>query len=88
MAGNEDKRVALVPHVVSGCHDVGARIQQVLKNHFGDAKAARRVLAIHNDEVGGKALSKRWERVVDRVPARPPKTSPRKRSRIINPDRL
>ena len=56
LAGNEDQRLPLIPHVVSGCHDVGARVEKVLKNRFGDAKAAGRVLAIHNDKVGGKAL--------------------------------
>ena len=71
MAGNEDKRLPLIPHVVSGCDDVGARVEQVLKNHLGDAEAASRVLAIHNDKVGGNALSKRREYVRDRVPARP-----------------
>ncbi len=71
LTGNENKRIPLIPNMVPGCDHIGARVEQVLENHLGDAKAARRVLAIHDDKIGGETLSKRGERFTDRVPARP-----------------
>src|SRR5262249_8013284 len=74
---DEDQRLLLIPGVVAQRDGVGAGVEQLLVNGFGDAKATRRILAIDDDQFlimpGRKSLTA----------VRPvlPTTSPMKRIR-------
>ena len=57
VALDEDKRLALIPNVVAGGDDVGARIEKVDEDRFGNAKPAGRVLAIDHDEMRAVPLA-------------------------------
>ena len=52
LAFNEDKRLTLVPGMIAQCHNVGAGIAQGAVDVFGDAKAAGRILAVDDNEIG------------------------------------
>ena len=47
----EVERLALVPDVISGGHDIGARRQRLAKDVLGNAEAACGILAIDDDEI-------------------------------------
>jgi hypothetical protein len=48
---DEHQRLALVPGMIAERDGVGAGIEQLLIDRLGDAEAARRVLAIDDDEI-------------------------------------
>ena len=49
--GEVVEQFALVPHVVAGCHDVGAEVEELLGDLGGNAEAAGGVFDIHDGEV-------------------------------------
>ncbi len=57
MPFDKHERLALVPHVIARGDDVGACVEQLGHDRFGDAEAARRILAVHHHEVGAVALA-------------------------------
>ena len=50
-ARREIQRIAVVPDVIAGGHDIGARRNRRLENLLGDAETAGRVLAVDDDEI-------------------------------------
>ncbi len=65
MALDIDKRFFLIESVVAKRDRVRAGVEQVFQDGFGDAKAAGRVLAIHDDEVELIAFAEFGQRVED-----------------------
>ena len=57
MALDEHERLALVEHMIARRHHVGAGVEQLEENLFGDAEAACRVLAVHHHEVEAIAFA-------------------------------
>ncbi len=51
LARREHQRLALVPDMVAGGDDVGAGVERLAKDFFGDAEAAGGVLAVDDDEI-------------------------------------
>jgi hypothetical protein len=43
--------------MISGRHHVGAGVEQLEQDRFGDAEAARRVLGVHHHEIECVALA-------------------------------
>jgi hypothetical protein len=43
--------LALIEHVVARRHHIGARIEQLDQDRFGDAEAAGCLLAVHHHEI-------------------------------------
>ena len=52
---DEDQRLALVPHMIAGGHDVGAGVEQLGQDLLGYAEAAGSVLAIDHDEISANS---------------------------------
>src|SRR5215468_7279144 len=79
---NENQRLLLVPGVITASDHVDTGIDEVLVDGFGDAEAARGVLAIERDEIEFPSLHERAE-ALEQI-ARPlrPTISPIKRMRI------
>ena len=84
---DEDQRLALIPDMIAGGHDVGAGIEKLGQDLLGDAEAAGRVLAIDHDEIRAHSASRNPGRV-SMTAARPerPTTSPRNTIRILAAD--
>ena len=70
VALDENERLLLIEGVVAQRDDVGAGLQQIHEDRFRDAEAARRVLAVDDDEVEGEAPAQAGQRVDDRLAAR------------------
>ena len=51
LARRERQRLALVPDMVAGGHDIGAGRNRLAKDLLGDAEAAGGVLAVDDDEI-------------------------------------
>ena len=51
LARGEGERLALVPDMIAGGHDIGAGRDRLAKDLFGDAEAAGRVLAVDDHEI-------------------------------------
>ena len=71
LAVDEDQRLALVPRMVARGDDIGAGVDELLADRLGDAEAARRILAIDDDEIGGIARSELRQFGDHGLPARP-----------------
>ena len=65
MALDEHQRLALIPDVIAGRHHIGAGIEQLGQDLFGNAETPGGVLTIDDDEVGEVLLSEEGRRESD-----------------------
>ena len=65
---DEYERLPLVPNVVASGDNIGTGVVQVLENLLGYAKAARRVFAVDDNEVGGETLTQGGKLLAERIP--------------------
>jgi hypothetical protein len=70
---------ALVPDVVAGGDDVGAQVEEIFGEVWGDAEAASGVFAVDDGEIDLVALAYVGEVFADDLRPALPKTSPTKR---------
>ena len=66
LRGGEGQRLALVPDVIAGGHDVGAGLERVVEDILGDAEAAGGVLAVDDDEIEPEVRDQAGQPVPDR----------------------
>lgn len=66
----EDHRFLLVPDVVAGGHHVGAGVDRLEEDVFGDAEAAGGVLAVDDDKVELEVADQSRKPLPDRRTAR------------------
>ena len=71
LARRESERLALVPDVIAGGHDVRPGIQRFAKDLLGDAEAAGRVLTVDDDEVEPEVGDQAGQAFPDRAAAGP-----------------
>ena len=67
---DEDQRLALVPDVIAGGHDVGSGVEELKQDRLGDAEPAGGVLAIDHHEMRAVAFAQARQRLDERRPAR------------------
>src|SRR5216683_4433489 len=67
--GHVLKDLFLIPDVVAGGDDVGAKVEELLRDGGGDAEAAGGVLAIDDEEVDGVGVEDVGQVFADDVPA-------------------
>ena len=65
-----DERVLLIERMVAERHAIGAGIEQVGQDGFGDAEAASGIFAVDDDEIECIALDETGKRVANHVSAR------------------
>ena len=70
LALDEDEGLLLIEGVVAERHHVGAGVEEVAEDGFGDAEAPGRVLAIDDDEVELIALDEARDGLDHRIAAR------------------
>jgi hypothetical protein len=58
LALDMDERLALVPGVIAERHHIDARIEEIVADRRRDAEAARRILAVHDHEIGAEIGAK------------------------------
>ncbi|MCY1300295.1 hypothetical protein D9M70_498560 [compost metagenome] len=66
----KDDRFLLVPDVIAGRHHVGAGVDRLEKDVFGDAETAGRILAVDDDEIELEVTNQSWKPLPDRRTAR------------------